>query len=88
MPYSVPCRVGTLLHEFSHPFLNEDPDNESEADINGLLIYMGLGYPEYDAAEVWCRVFEESPSEENNERLFIIQQFIEDFRSNKLFIKQ
>jgi hypothetical protein len=36
--YTVPMRFAILCHEFSHFYVNDDIDNESEADINGLLI--------------------------------------------------
>lgn len=83
---TVPMRMATLCHEYSHPFANEDPDSEAEADINGLLIYLAYGFPRVDAAEAWCETFNNYPSEENMERIQIIRQFIEDFeKDNKVF---
>jgi len=82
--YTVPMRMACLLHEYSHPFINEDPDDESEADLNGLIIYLGLGYPRYEAAEAWCTIFDDMQTEENMERIAIIAQFIEDFDNNKI----
>lgn len=82
--YTVPMRIACLLHEYSHPFINENPDDESEADLNGLLIYLGLGYPRYEAVEAWCTIFGEYQSDENMERIAIIQQFVEDFDNNKI----
>ncbi len=82
--YSVPGRIATLLHEFSHPFINKDPDDETEADLNGLIIYLGLGYPRIEAIYVWCQVFEQTDTEENMERLSYIKKFIEDFDSGKM----
>jgi hypothetical protein len=34
--------MAILLHEYSHFYVNQDINNESEADLNGLLIYLGL----------------------------------------------
>jgi hypothetical protein len=82
--YTVPMRMATLLHEYSHPFVNADPDDESEADLNGLIIYLGLGYPRIEAAEAWCEVFMNSPTDQNQERIRIIKQFIDDFENNKV----
>lgn len=82
--YTVPMRMACLLHEYSHPYVNENPDDESEADLNGLIIYLGLGYPRYEAMEVWCQVFENTDTEQNMERIAIIEKFIEDFDNNKI----
>lgn len=80
--YTVPGRVATLLHEYSHIFANENPDDESEADINGLIIYLGLGYPRVEAGEVWCQIFEGYDTPENTQRLNIMFDFIENFENN------
>ncbi len=82
--YTVPMRFAVGCHEYSHPFANEDPDDESEADLNGLTIYLGLGYPRIEANEAWGEVFEANPSDQNVERQEIIQQFITDFESKKM----
>ncbi len=82
--YSVPMRMATLTHEYAHPYMNEDPDDESQADLNGLIVYLGLGFPRVEAAEAWCEIFSNHATEQNAERIDIIKQFIEDFESNKL----
>lgn len=82
--YTVPMRFAVGCHEYSHPFVNENPDDESEADLNGLTIYLGLGYPRIEANEAWGEVFEACPSDQNVERQAIIQQFITDFESKKM----
>jgi hypothetical protein len=77
--YTVPMRMAILLHEFSHYYLNTDMSNETEADLNGLIIYLGLGYPRIDAYNVFTQVFVTSPNEVNHERMRIIDNFIRNF---------
>ena len=86
MGYSVPKRIAILLHVYSHPYANENPDSEIEADLNGLTIYLGLGYPRIDGAEAWCDVFDNSDTDENFERLKIIDAFINDFENKKMVV--
>lgn len=85
--YTVPMRMAILLHEFSHYYLNKNMANETEADLNALLIYLGLGYPRIEAYEAFLKVFINSPSEGNKKRYEIIDKFITDFESNKFLIK-
>ena len=82
---TVPMRVAILCHEFAHIYLNQNPDDESEADIRGLSIYLSLGYPRVEAFEAWIDCFWEADTPENMMRYQIIEQFIEDFE-NKRFI--
>lgn len=77
--YTVPMRMAILLHEFSHYYLNTVMSNETEADLNGLLIYLGLGYPRVDAYNVFTQVFMTSPTELNADRMKIIDDFIRNF---------
>lgn len=77
--YTVPMRMAILLHEFSHYYLNTDISNETEADLNGLLIYLGLGYPRIDAYNVFSQVFITSPNSVNTNRMKIIDKFIRKF---------
>jgi hypothetical protein len=77
--YTVPMRMAILLHEFSHYYLNTNMANETEADLNGLLIYLGLGYPRIDAYNVFTQVFMTSANEMNHERMKIIDEFIRNF---------
>lgn len=81
--YTVPMRMAILLHEFAHFYLNKDIDNEVEADLNGLLIYLGLGYPRIDGYEAFLQVFEDTPTQQNKERYETINKFIEDFEKKK-----
>jgi len=84
--FTVPMRFAILTHEFSHVFLNVNPNDETEADLNGLLIYLALGYPRIEAHEAWIDTFENAPSESNMERYEIMEQFIHDFENNNLVI--
>lgn len=83
--YTVPMRMAILLHEFSHFYLNENIDDEVEADLNGLLIYLGLGYPRIDGYEAFLQVFENTPTPQNKNRYDIIHNFIQEF-DNKKFV--
>lgn len=76
---TVPERVCILTHEFSHLWLNEDMNDELEADLNGLILYLGLGFPRSDAFETFLRVFDKSPTEENQKRYVGIQNFIREY---------
>jgi hypothetical protein len=77
--YTIPMRMCILLHEFSHYYLNTDIANETEADLNGLLIYLSLGYPRIDAYNVFSQVFITAPNSVNTNRMQIIDKFIRNF---------
>lgn len=77
--YTVPMRMCILLHEFSHYYLNTDIANETEADLNGLLMYLSLGYPRIDAYNVFSQVFITAPNSVNTNRMKIIDKFIRNF---------
>ena len=80
-------RFAILCHEFSHFYVNEDMTDETEADINGLLIYLGLGYPRIEALEAFYEVFDNYPSEENKRRSDKIINFIDNFEKNNIVIR-
>jgi len=83
--YTVPMRMAVLLHEYSHTFINENPDDESEADLNGLIIYLGLGFPRNEAFMAWCQVFDDSGNNsEQMQRINVIDQFIVDYDNNNV----
>ena len=84
--YTVPMRMAILLHEFAHFYLNENIEDEIEADLNGLLVFLGLGYPRIDGYEAFLRVFEGTPSQENKVRYDVINKFIQDFENKKYVI--
>ncbi len=79
IPLPIPQRICILLHEFSHEFRNEDEDNELEADINGLIIYLGLGYPRIEAKQTFLSIFMQSPTEANIKRYKHIEDFIDKY---------
>jgi hypothetical protein len=78
-PYTIPMRMAILLHEFSHYYINSDISNETEADLNGLTIYLGLGYPIKEAYTAFGETFIGYPSEQNKQRYDIINKFIRDY---------
>jgi hypothetical protein len=82
---SVPNRMAIMLHEFSHYYLNDNMDDEIEADLNGLLIYLGLGYPRIEAYEVFSKTFMNAPTEENMIRYQRIVSFIDNFDNHNFY---
>ena len=79
------------FHEFSHFYLNNDMANESEADLRGLLIYLGLGYPRIEAKEAFLDTFINADGSgadtgANAERYKILSDFIDNFENSKLVI--
>lgn len=79
LKYTVPMRMAILLHEFSHFYLNRNMKDEVEADLNALMIYLGLGYPRIEAHQAFLEVFKGSPSDLNVRRHKIITQYINNF---------
>jgi len=79
LKYSVPMRMAILLHEFAHYYLNTTISDETEADLNALLIYLGLGYPRIDAYNVFTKVFAYADNEGNRDRMNTIDEFIRNF---------
>jgi hypothetical protein len=84
IPMTVPNRMAILLHEFSHIFVNENMDDEVEADLNALNIYLSLGYPRIEAFEVFTQTFIDTPTDENKVRFDYIKNFIDDFDNNTI----
>ena len=76
---TVPQRLCILLHEFSHLHLNEDEYNELEADLNGLTLYLGLGYPRFDALDTFITTFYNVTTDENMDRYRHIEYFVNNF---------
>ena len=79
LPFTVAGRAAMFFHEFSHKFENTHPEWELEADLNGLTIYLALGYSRYEAIEVYQTVFHKVDTDENRERLEHIKDFISNF---------
>jgi len=78
--YTVPARMAILLHEFSHIYVNDNPYNESEADVNALLIYLGMGYPRIEAERVFLKLFYNSATDQNMKRYNILSNMIRNFQ--------
>ena len=78
--YTIPMRMAILLHEYSHYYLNKNPHNEIEADLNGLNIYLKLGYPRIDIYNVFLNVFKTSPSAQNKQRYLKLDSFVKNFK--------
>ncbi len=76
---TIPMRLCILFHEFSHLFYNDDMYNEEEADLNGLHIYLALGYPRVEAIETFITTFYSSQSQENHSRLEKVKSFVNEF---------
>lgn len=76
---TIPMRMAILLHEFSHYYLNSDISNETEADLNGLTIYLGLGYPIREAYQAFAVTFIGYPTQQNKGRYDIIDKFIKEY---------
>jgi len=58
---SIPIRLQMLFHEYSHLFLNKNPSDESEADINGVNLFLALGYPFVESVYAYTKVFGDNP---------------------------
>jgi hypothetical protein len=81
--YTIPMRFAILLHEYSHKYRNPkiglEISNEFGADINGLYIYLGLGFSKVDAICVFAKVFLKAQSDGNIQRMRKIQDYIRRF---------
>jgi len=84
-PMTVPMRMAILLHEYAHFYKNKDAESEQESDMNSLFIYLGLGYPRYEAYVAWINTFDystpenEEPYPAHEERLRKIKDIIDNF---------
>tara|TARA_R110000824_G_scaffold32247_14_gene104311 strand:- start:1717 stop:2481 length:765 start_codon:yes stop_codon:yes gene_type:complete len=78
--YTIPMRMAILLHEYSHYYLNKNPSNEVEADLNGLKLYLELGYPKIDIYNVFLNVFKSSPSLQNKKRFKKLDSLVKKFK--------
>ena len=72
-------RMAILLHEFCHFYVNKNPSSEVESDINGLRIYLSLGYPRIDAYNVFLNVFKNANSKEALHRFEKLDNFIKNW---------
>jgi hypothetical protein len=88
IPFTVPMRFVILCHEFAHCFRNKNPMSEVEADLQGLLIYLALGFPRIEAHMAFTQTFLGAATELNERRYRIIDKFIDDFENNKTIINE
>jgi hypothetical protein len=58
---TIPMRIFVLCHEFSHIFLNKNPRDESEADINGAKLYLNMGFPVIELIYSFTKIFGDTP---------------------------
>jgi hypothetical protein len=77
--YTVPIIFLLLMHEYSHFYINHDIDNELEADLNALKIYLGLGYPYIDGIWAFAITFEGNKTSENEHRWEYCNKYIDDY---------
>lgn len=81
---SIPMRMAILCHEFCHFYVNKNPESEIQADINGLRIYLALGYPRIDAYNVFLNVFQTaSGNPETFARFQTLDKFIKNYDYGK-----
>ena len=84
-PMTVPMRVAIGLHEFAHLFKNDNPDNETEADLQSLFVFLSCGFPRSEAYYAWLDVFDKSSKsttelpEGYKRRISKIKWFIDNF---------
>lgn len=77
--YTVPEIVAVGLHEYCHVNVNRNPADETEADLNALLIFLSLGYSKIAAYKAFINVFKRADSPQNRDRDLKIKNFIENF---------
>lgn len=85
--YTVPMRVMILLHEFSHKYRNPNMglpiSHEIGADVNGLYLYLGVGFSKVDAICVFANVFLKAQTDGNIQRMRKIQDYIQRFENQE-----
>lgn len=78
-------RIAWLFHEYMHVYKNKNANSEEESDRNSLFLYLGLGYPKYDAYKCWLGTFIKSRNgsdkltEPHKQRLVKIKNIIDKF---------
>lgn len=85
--YTIPERFLIGTHEFSHYWVNVDKKNEFEADRNGLMMYLGLGFPRREALFGWLKVFGRAETGQNARRYKMIEEFVMEFDPKKHLFK-
>jgi hypothetical protein len=80
--FSVPMRMAIILHEYSHFYINENPHSETQADINGMRLYLKIGYPRIDAYNVFLNVFKTTDNIESVDRFKNLDTYIKQHEYN------
>lgn len=80
---TVPRRVLILLHEFSHNFLNGNPESEIESDIHALSIYLSRGYPFMEGIYAFTKILHD-----NNQSMERLEWMYEFMINHQLYIDQ
>lgn len=73
--YTVPMRVFILLHEWMHWVKNTG--NEVKCDIEAAKLFLGLGFPRYEALVAVTEVLTDHP--EHIQRAESLQKFIKEY---------
>lgn len=66
-------------HEYAHNYLNEDPDSEFEADVNGLQVYLSMKYPVIEAYNTFLSL---SPTGYSIQRLLNAERYLKQYEKN------
>jgi hypothetical protein len=83
---TVPMRHIINLHEYSHNFLNDDMDDEVQADLNALALYMPLRYSYVEAIYAFTNIF--GDNDHNVMRLNYIDEYLKENNLEKRSNKQ
>lgn len=84
IPFTVPMRFAILCHEFAHCYLNRVPENEVEADLQGVHLYLCLGFPRIEAKEAFLETFIGTRSALNAHRYDVVEWYIDSFDQQKM----
>lgn len=76
--YTVAEIKALLAHEFSHGFINRNPDDEEEADHHAVIICRCYGFSKREIASAFAKVFLRYPSDENVKRFEKIKSQLEN----------
>ncbi len=83
---TVPMRHIINLHEYCHNFQNDDMDDEVQADLNALALYMPLRYSYVEAIYAFTNIF--GDTDHNVMRLNYIDEYLKEHNLEKRSNKQ
>lgn len=86
--YNIPMRMMILFHEYCHFYVNEKQSSEIQADVNGLYMYLGLGYPRVEAHRAFLTVFSGADTKQNDDRYKVIKDYIFKFDKGRIVNEQ